>query len=289
MSAVSEAPATSRTRRTRRLSWSGRVGLTLLLFIVGVALLGPVLSPHSPTAIVGPSFSGPGPGYPLGTDFLGRDVLSRVLWGGRSVLALAGAATLIAYLIGATIGMVAGYTRTIADSVLMRAMDVLLVFPPFLLLLVLATGSGGNAATIIAGVALVQIPQIARIIRAATLEVAVRAHVEAAVARGESMLYILPREVFPNIVSTVVADAGPRYTGSILLIAGLTFLGLGLQPPAANWALMISENRDGLTFAPLGLLVPAALIALLTIGVNLLGDALATNLGRSVDTSLVRR
>lgn len=276
-------------RSIRRLSWSGRVGLMLVVLIVGIALLGPVFSPYSPSALGGAGFSGPTSSHLLGTDFLGRDVLSRVLWGGRTVLGFAGAATLIAYLVGATVGMVAGYSRSVADAVLMRLMDVLLAFPPFLLLLVLATGAGPGAGTIIAGVAIVQIPAIARIIRAATLEVAVRAHVEAAVARGESIFYTVPREVFPNIISTVVADGGPRYTVSILLIAGLTFLGLGLQPPAADWALMISENRGGLTFAPLGLLVPAALIALLTIGVNLLGDGIANNLGRSVDTALVKR
>lgn len=280
----------SRSARWRLgLSRSGTIGLALVTAIVAIVVFGPLVAPDAPSSLVGPAFSAPFGGHPLGTDFLGRDVLSRLLWGGRSVLGLAGAATLIAYFLGALIGMVAGYNRAFADSLLMRSMDVLLAFPPFLFLLVLATGAGPGALTIVTGVAVVQIPAIARIIRAATLDVVVRPYVEAAVARGESLRYIVSREILPNVVPTIVADGGPRYTVSILLIAGLTFLNLGLQPPAANWALMISENRGGLTFAPLGVLVPAALIALLTIGVNLLGDGIASRLGRSVDVALASR
>jgi len=290
MTAPTRAPrATAAVDWLRGLSLSGRVGLVLVVVVVATAVLGPLIAPHDPSEAVGAASGAPTSGLPLGTDFLGRDVLSRALWGGRSVLGLAGAATVVAYLIGGAAGMVAGYNRALLDAVLMRLMDLVLAFPPFLFLLVLATGAGPGSGTIVIGIAAVQIPAIARIIRAATLEVVVRPYVEAAVARGESVRYIVSREVLPNIVSTIVADGGPRYTVSILLIAGLTFLNLGLQPPAADWALMISENRGGLTFAPLGVLVPAGLIALLTIGVNLLGDGIASRLGRSVDTALVKR
>jgi peptide/nickel transport system permease protein len=134
---------------------------------------------------------------------------------------------------------------------------------------------------LVLGVAVVQLPLVARIIRAATLEQSVRGFVEAAVARGESTAAILRREILPNIVGPIMADAGLRFTYAIILVASVNFLGLGLQPPAADWALIISENRNGLTLNPYVILVPAALIGLLTISVNLVGDSIARSLGIS--------
>jgi ABC-type dipeptide/oligopeptide/nickel transport system permease subunit len=171
----------------------------------------------------------------------------------------------------------------------MRAMDVLLAFPPLLFLLILATGTGGGAATAIFGVAVIQVPGIARIIRAATLEITGRGYVEAAMARGEPVSYILLREITPNIAATIAADAGPRLTGSILAIAGLTFLGVGVQPPTADWALMMTENRSGMTFQPWAVIAPALMLAILTVGVNLLADSIARSLQQSTDPALLRR
>jgi ABC-type dipeptide/oligopeptide/nickel transport system permease subunit len=273
----------------QRLPFSGRVGLVIVSLVAGIALFGPLLGPHAPSEIMAEPYAPAGNGLALGTDFIGRDLLSRVLSGGQTVVGLSAIATFLAYVIGANIGMAAAYIGGWTDALLMRSVDILLAFPPFLFLLVLASGTKPGPISIVIGVAVIQVPSVARVIRAAAQEVSVRAYVEAAVARAESTWFVLSREIFPNIVSTVVADGGPRYTGSILLIASLTFLGLGLQPPAADWALMISENRDGLTFAPLGVLVPAGLIMLLTIGVNLLGDGVARSLGRSAPTALVRR
>jgi peptide/nickel transport system permease protein len=260
---------------------TGLVGCILLTFVVGVALLGPLFAPYAPDEPVGVPFSGPAEGMPFGTDFLGRDVLSRVLWGGRSVLALAGLATLLAYAGGIAIGLAAGYSRSLLDPVLMRAADVMLSFPALLFLLVLVTGAGTSKAVLVIGVALVQMPLIARIVRAATLEQSVRGFVEAAVARGERTSAILRREILPNIAGPIAADVGLRFTYAIILVASVNFLGLGLQPPAADWALIISENRSGLTLNPYVILVPAALISLLTISVNLVGDAIARSLGIS--------
>jgi peptide/nickel transport system permease protein len=260
---------------------TGLVGSLLLAAVVAVALLGPLFAPYAPDEPVGVPFSGPAEGTPFGTDFLGRDVLSRVLWGGRSVLALAGLATLLAYAGGIAIGLAAGYSRSLLDPVLMRAADVMLSFPALLFLLVLVTGAGTSKAVLVIGVALVQMPLIARIVRAATLEQSVRGFVEAAVARGERTSAILRREILPNIAGPIAADVGLRFTYAIILVASVNFLGLGLQPPAADWALIISENRSGLTLNPYVILVPAALISLLTISVNLVGDAIARSLGIS--------
>jgi peptide/nickel transport system permease protein len=208
-------------------------------------------------------------------------VLSRVLYGGRSVLGLAAAATALAYLLGLAIGLVAGYSRSLVDPILMRTVDIMLAFPPLLFLLVLIAGTGSSVAVLIIGVAIVQAPQISRIVRTATLEVSVRGYVEAAVARGERAPAVILREVLPNILGPVLVDAGLRFTYSILIIASVNFLGLGLQPPSSDWALMIGENRSYIGVNSLTVVAPAAMIAILTIGVNLTGDAVARSLGRS--------
>ncbi|HEY1565569.1 MAG TPA: ABC transporter permease [Solirubrobacteraceae bacterium] len=260
---------------------SGAIGVAILLFVIAVAVFGPFVAPHPPTKPVGIPLSGPSSADLLGTDSLGRDVLSRVLYGGRSVLGLAAAATVLAYLLGLSIGLAAGYSRTLIDPILMRSVDVMLCFPPLLFLLVLIAGAGSSDLVLIVGVAVVQAPQVSRIVRTATLEVSVRGYVEAAIARGERAPAVILREVLPNIMVPVLVDAGLRFTYSILIIASVNFLGLGLQPPSSDWALMIGENRSYLAVNAWSVLAPAAMIAILTIGVNLTGDAVARTLGRS--------
>jgi peptide/nickel transport system permease protein len=269
-------------------TWPARVGLVLALCMLLIAFLGPLFAPHSPTALVGTPFAASSSQFPLGTDFEGRDVLSRVLYGGHTVVLLAFISTTISYVIGGTVGLTAGYSRGIVDGALMRSVDLLLAFPPILFLLVLAAGFGADPVALVIGIVLVHVPGIARIIRAAAQEVSTRGYVEAAVARGERAPYVLAREILPNIWPTIAADAGPRFTVSILLVAAINFLGLGLRPPTADWALMISENSTGLTIQPLTIAVPAAMIAFLTISVNLVADSFARSRGSS-QAVLVRR
>ena len=276
---------TFRFARTR----SAKVGLVTGGLLILLALIGPFFAPHTPSEPVGVPFASPGSAAMFGTDLLGRDVLSRILWGGRSVLGLSIAATGIAYVVGLTIGLVAGYSRSALDGILMRAMDVILAFPALLFLLVIATGAGHSKVALILGVATVHLPGIARIVRAATLEVSVRSYVEAAIVRGERTSSLLWHEILPNALGPVFADAGIRLTGSILLIASVNFLGLGLQPPAADWALMISENRGGITLQPWVIAVPALLLAALTISVNLVADAIARSMGTSTEGTQVTR
>lgn len=254
---------------------SGALGIGLVAFILLVALFGRYFAPHDPSASIAVPLTGPSGDNLLGTDFLGRDVFSRLLYGGRSVILLAAAATALGYVVGLTIGLVAGYTRSLVDPILMRSVDVMLALPPLLFLLVLITGAGTSVAVLVIGVAAIQAPGISRIVRTATLEVSVRGYVEAAVARGERSIFVLTREVLPNILAPVLVDAGLRFTYSILIIASVNFLGLGLQPPSSDWALMISENRSGLTLNAWAVLAPAVLIAVLTIAVNMVGDAVA--------------
>lgn len=277
-----------RTPRFMRIP-AGAVGVTLLIAVLGIAFFGPIMSPHATTATIGPPGQGPTAGAPLGTDFLGRDVLSRLLSGGLSVVELGTAATALAYLAGVTIGLVAGYSRSVLDPILMRGVDVLLSVPALLVLLVLVTGLGSHTWVLVAGVAIVQLPGIARVVRTSTLEVSTRSYVEAAVTRGERMPSLLVREILPNIVPVILADLGIRFGFSVVLIASMNYLGLGLTPPAADWGLMISENRDYISLNPWAVLAPAIMLALLTISVNLTADAYARSLGRSSMVSRSQR
>jgi peptide/nickel transport system permease protein len=262
-------------------SFSGAVGITIVLFVVAVALFGRYVAPYNPNVPVGVPLAPPSSHDLMGTDFLGRDVFSRLLYGGRSVITLAALATGLGYLIGMSVGLIAGFSRSRIDPVLMRSVDVMLAFPPLLFLLVLISGAGTGIEVLVIGVAVIQAPGISRIVRTATLEVSVRGYVEAAIARGERSYAVIVREVLPNIMAPVLVDSGLRFTYSILIIASVNFLGLGLQPPASDWALMISDNRQYIAIQAWAVLAPAAMIALLTIGINLTGDAIARSLGRS--------
>lgn len=288
-SAIAHARNDIRRRLRFAAQWPARIALIVLGVVLAIAIFGPFLAPHSPSELAGAPFSPRSGTFRLGTDYLGEDVYSRLLWGGRSVIAFATAATLLAYLLGGTIGLVAGYRRGLSDAVLMRAMDVLLAFPPILFLLMIATGAGASVIALIVGIAVINAPSIARIVRTATLEVSVRGYVEAAIARGDPPRSILRREVLPNISAVITADAGPRFTVSILLVAAVNFLGLGLSPPSADWAIMIGENRSGITIQPLAVVAPALMIALLTISLNVVADAVARNLGKSLDADALRR
>lgn len=275
----------SRSPRLRFLrTGQGIIGSVMFVGVVGVALVGPLVAPHSITATIGVPGQGPGQGAVLGTDFLGRDVLSRVLNGGLPVLSLSFATIALTYLIGMTLGMVAGLSRSLADPLIMRAVDIFMVFPPLLLLLLLITGAGYSSLVLTVGLVLVLFPGVARLVRTATLEISRTGYIEAAIGRGERLPWMLRREILPNIAPAVLADLGLRFSATIILAASVNFLGLGSQPPAANWGLMVAENREVISTNIWSVLVPAALLALLAVSVNLLGDAYVRSLGRSRGT-----
>ena len=252
-----------------------KVGGALVCLLVGVALIGPIVAPHAPTEFAAAPFAPPSAAAPLGADNLGRDVLSRFLWGGRSVLGLSLAATAIGLVLGALIGLVAAYSRSVLDDVLMRGMDVILAFPSIVLALVAVATVGPTLWLLVLAVGLTTAPRVARVTRGASLEIVERDFVQAAEAMGASRRTILLTEILPNVLSPLLVEASLRLTYSIGLIAGLSFLGFGLQPPAADWGLMINENRQGLTVQPWGVVLPVIAIALLTIGTSLIGDGLA--------------
>ena len=271
-------PAFLRTSR-------GKVGLTMLAFVLAVALIGPLVAPHALDEPIGVPGSPPFGDAPLGTDFLGRDVLSRLLHGGLPVLALAFASVVATYVVGTTIGMLAALSGGWVDSAIMRTVDLFIVFPPMLLLLVLVAGGGTSWLVLLAGLVLVLAPGVARLVRTAALEVSTTSFVEAAVARGERLPAIMRREVLPNILPPIVADAGTRFSSAVFIVASLNFLGLGSQPPAANWGLMIAENRTIIATNVWALVAPAVMIGLLAVSLNIIGDAYVQSLGRSARKS----
>jgi len=269
-------------QRSGTLRWRGSFGFWVALggVMLAVALAGSLVAPYDPAELASRSFLGPNADNLLGTDSLGRDTLSRVLAGGRTAVVLAILAILVAEAVGGLIGLLAGYRGGLVDAVLMRANDVLLAFPALLLVLVLAAGLGPGTLVLVIGVAVVNIPGIARLVRASTLGIANAGYVESAIVRGEGTASILRREIIPNIAPTVVADAGVRFAGAFLIIAGLNFLGVGVQPPAADWATMIAENRSYITLQPWTVLAPTACIALFAISVNLVGEAVSRRRSR---------
>jgi peptide/nickel transport system permease protein len=260
-----------RAMRVRRT----QVGLLLALIVVGVAFIGPYLAPYGPTDFVGKPYLAEHAGTVFGTDNLGRDVLTRFLYGGRSLLVLSALATLLGVGAGAMVGLVAGYRRGWPDEVLMRTGDILLAFPQIVIALLLLSVLGPQLWLLVAIVALGHAPRVARVIRGAVLGVVERDFVQAAEAAGTPSVAILVREILPNVTGTLMVELGLRMTYSIGLIAGLSFLGLGLQPPAADWGLMINENRIALTVQPWAVVLPVVAIAVLTIGTNLVTDGLA--------------
>ncbi|MEX0172105.1 ABC transporter permease subunit [Streptomyces sp. LMG1-1-1.1] len=238
---------------------------------LALALLGPLLAgAPGPRAA---SFA-PGGGHPLGTDFVGRDVWHQVLLGGRSVVLVALAATALAYLIAFPLGVVSALThRTWLEELLMRPLDVLLAVPSLLLILLVAAAFTPGAAALALLVALVNIPDAARIVRAAAAEAASRPAVEALRMQGETWWRTAVGYVGRSLTRTLAADAGVRLTGVLYLVATAAFLGIGVEPDAADWAVMVDRNRTGLLVQPWAVFVPALLIVALTTGANLLVDA----------------
>jgi peptide/nickel transport system permease protein len=240
-----------------------------------VALLGPLFAPHSPTEFVGAPDAPPSAKAIFGADALGRDVLSRFLHGGVSVLWLSVVSTVVGVSAGVVIGLAAGYARGVVDEILMRLTDVLLAFPQIVFALLLVSVIGPKLWLLVLAVGLSHAPRVARVMRGAALQVIDREFVQAAEAVGERRWRIVFGDVLLNVTSPLMVEVGLRFTYSIGLIAALSFLGFGLQPPAADWGLMVNENRLDITTQPWAVVLPIVAIALLTIGTNLVTDGIA--------------
>jgi peptide/nickel transport system permease protein len=245
------------------------------MFVVVVAAIGPLVAPHSPTELVSGSLLPPGNGYPLGTDDLGRDVLSRLLNGGWELLAMAAIATVLGVVIGALLGILAAFEGGWVDSILMRTVDVLLAFPQIVFALLLVSIVGPKVWLIVVAVAVAHAPQVARVIRSAALDVCERDFVKSVELIAIPRRKIMVGEILPNLISPLMVEFGLRLTFSIIIISGLSFLGFGLQPPSPNWGAMINENRVGLVANPWAVIAPIVMLVLLTVGMNTFTDAIA--------------
>jgi peptide/nickel transport system permease protein len=271
-----------RRRRPGGVLWSavrsprGAIGLALASLVVLVAVIGPSVAPNSPY-VDGDTldFARPSGQFLLGGDFLGRDVLSRVLNGGWQLLIMAACATAIGVILGAVAGVSAAYLRGVSDGIIMRAVDVILSFPQLVFALLLLSLLGPKLWLITLAVGVSHAPQVARVLRSATLDLSERDFVKAAELQGMGSPKVMRKEILPNLVSPLMVETGLRLTYSIVIMAGLAFLGFGPTPPAANWGTMIYENQEGLSLNPWAVIAPAVLIAVLTIGTNMFTDAFA--------------
>lgn len=266
--------------RFAALPLSGRIGLFLMIFWLLVALFGPMLAPYSPGAFVDQDvFSRMSARYWLGSDYLGRDVLSRLLSGARFTVGLAAAAALLASATGTSLALTAAVSGGWIDEGLSRFMDTLISIPSKIFALVLVAAFGSSLILLLLIAAITYVPGNYRIARALAVNLNQMDYVQVARARGEARLHIALREILPNMIHPMLADFGLRFVFIVLLLSGLSFLGLGVQPPNADLGSLVRENISGLGEGAPAIIAPAIAIATLTVGVNLLIDALP-GLGR---------
>ena len=283
--AMSEiVPSAAESTRRRRSTWRevialrrGLVGIVICALLVLLVFVGPLIAPFPSTKIgAGPIAAGPSSAHLFGTDKLGRDVFSRVLCGGLSVLVLPLLANLIATLIGGVLGIWGAYAGGRIDTLITRSFDVLLALPPLLMVLVIIAGFGSSSGVILIAMGLFFIPRAGRVLRGAAQRVVTEDYVAASEALGERTSSILWRDILPNMLSPTIADFALRTTYGIIFVATLSFLGLGTQPPKADWGLMVAENRSLLTSNTMAVLGPIFAISLLAIGINLIADAISS-------------
>jgi peptide/nickel transport system permease protein len=270
--------------RTVLSSVAGRVGVLLGGALLLVIAFGPLVSrfPADRIGVAGPA-APPSATHPLGTDALGRDVLSSLLNGGGSVLLAPLAAVAIAFALGGTLGLLAAYRGGLLDLVIARVFDVLLTVPPLLIVLILIAGVGKTGPVVIGAVGLVLAPWVGRVARGAAQAVVTADYVQAAVARGERTAWILRRELLPTIAAPLISAFSLYLTSGIIFVSTLGFLGLGEQPPSANWGLMVAENRGFITVNPWATVMPALGIAAVAVSCMLIADVLLRHIVRHTD------
>ena len=262
----------------RKASVSTWIGLAIILLYAIAAIFAPLLAPYGEAEIFPAAFAPWGDGHVFGTDQIGRDILSRLIYGARNTIGIALATTLLAFLIGGGLGLLAAIDRGWFDQVLSRLVDVLMAIPSLIFALMLLSIFGSTIVSLILIIAVLDSTRVFRLTRAVAMNVVVMDYVEAARLRGEKLGWIMRREILPNIMAPLVAEFGLRFCFVFLTIAALSFLGLGIQPPTADWGSMVRETALLIQFAQYDLkagltpLLPAAAIAFLTVGVNFVVD-----------------
>ncbi|WP_339818725.1 ABC transporter permease [Sulfitobacter dubius] len=247
-------------------------GMVVLAIVAFTGVFAPIVGPYGETQVVGDAYLPWSAAHPLGTDNLGRDMLSRMIFGARNTVGLALLTTAISFSVGSTLGMLAALKGGWLDEVLSRLVDVLMAVPPLILALMLLAIVGPSIPNMVGVIAVIYVAPVYRLSRAAAMNVVGLDFVEAARLRGERTPWLLRREILPNIWSTLIAEFGVRFCFVFLFIAALSFLGIGIQPPTADWGSMVKENATLISFGDITPLIPAAAIALLTVAINLIVD-----------------
>ncbi|MBL6615098.1 MAG: ABC transporter permease [Reyranella sp.] len=259
--------------RRRRLSAAARVGIAVVLAWAGLAVFGPYLAPYRAGDVTNAGvFGSMTAAHPFGTDYLGRDMLSRILYGARYTVGVAMVATVLACLGGVTLGILSAVRRGWTDSLLGRAADALISIPHLMFALVVVAAFGTSLPVLILMAALSYVPGSYRFARALAIDVNAMDFIEVARARGERTAYVVWAEILPNMIVPLLTDFGLRFVFVVLLLSGLSFLGLGIQPPNADWGALVRENITGIYEAAPAVLMPAVAIAALTISITLLID-----------------
>ena len=256
-------------RRAPPTAW---FGLIVILIYVLAALFAPLIAPYPETEIVGGAYEVWGEQFILGTDQLGRDMLSRLIYGARNTIGIAFVTTVLAFLLGGALGILASVLRGWVDQVLGRFVDVLMAIPQLIFALVLLSIVGASVVNLILNMAVLDSTRVFRLSRAVAMNVAVMDYVEAARLQGEKIGWIMSREILPNILPPLVAEFGLRFCFVFLTLSALSFLGVGIQPPTADWGSMVRENATLITYGDITPLLPAGAIALLTVAVNFVVD-----------------
>ena len=256
----------------RQSPWSARIGLAMVLLNVFAAVFAPYIAPYSETEIVGDVWMPMSSDHLLGTDHLGRDLFTRLLYGARNTIAIAFITTMFSFVVGTILGFFAATLGGWTDLGLSRMVDILMAFPTLIFALIALSVVGTSIASLIIIIALLDSTRVYRLSRAVAMDIAVMEYVEAARLRGEKIWWLMRQEVLPNAMPPLVAEFGLRFCFVFLFIAALSFLGLGIQPPTADWGGMVRENAGAITFGIFIPLWPAGAIAFLTVGVNLIVD-----------------
>lgn len=254
------------------MSWSARFGLVVVVVYAVAAVLAPIITPYGESQIVGSAFEPWGAKFLLGTDNLGRDMLTRLIYAIRNTIGISLAACIVSQIIGCALGLFAAAFGGWFDALLSRVVDVLMAVPQLIFSLLLLTILGTSVPVLIGIIAAIEITRLFRLSRALGMDVMAMDYIDAARMRGESRIWIVRREILPNVVKTLIAEAGLRFCFIFLLISALSFMGLGLQPPAADLGSMVRDNADLITYGDITPLLPAAAIGLLAVSVNLVSD-----------------
>ena len=256
----------------RQSPLSARIGLVMILINVFAAIFAPVIAPYTETEVVGDVWLPMSRDHLLGTDHLGRDMFTRLMYGARNTIAIAFITTLLSFFLGALIGFFAATLGGWTDLSLSRVVDILMAFPTLIFALIVLSVVGTSIGALILVIAVLDSTRVFRLSRAVAMDITVMEYVEAARLRGEGIWWIMRKEILPNALPPLVAEFGLRFCFVFLFIAALSFLGLGIQPPTADWGGMVRENAGAITFGIFIPLWPAGAIAFLTVGVNLIVD-----------------